>query len=428
MSKNSSKRTSANFVRNIELAIEASRHFRDEVLADVEAIRAAIDALPEERVIHVRVDYDNAVPEAAPVFGAGPTPGTASTAFDDILGEYEAMQARAGEAAGAGGAAWRRLPGMRLRRISPLPRLSGCSLTRRRRGGTRTCPRRWLRIFSRRPRRRLTAGSRSGGGGGGGGGWGIWGFLGRDVTMMAGLLPSIKGWHIALDGVLESAIALGSGLLALSAGIAAMVPPSIDIYNHLMAVQNVNAALKDQIPILGGGFRDVSEGAANASHVLEIYGGLVNVVSGQTGVFANVAKEVVAGFDDWVAKIDLFMEHESNTGKLLQDGVGFLHQFEQAVDNVAVALSHLLEADPGTAHYLMDIVVGATDVLKVVTELPAPILEAALALHSFWLWGGLMGTGIANPCWARCGRWRWAWAMSRRGHRARLPRRRKPAA
>ena len=70
--------------------------------------------------------------------------------------------------------------------------------------------------------------------------------------MMAGLLPSIKGWHIALDGVLESAIALGSGLLALSAGIAAMVPPSIDIYNHLMAVQNVNAALKDQIPILGG--------------------------------------------------------------------------------------------------------------------------------------------------------------------------------
>ena len=81
--------------------------------------------------------------------------------------------------------------------------------------------------------------------------------------------------------------------------------------------------------------------------MLEIYGGLVNVVSGQTGVFANVAKEVVAGFDDWVAKIDLFMEHESNTGKLLQDGVGFLHQFEQAVDNVAVALSHLLDGRPG---------------------------------------------------------------------------------
>ena len=194
----------------------------------------------------------------------------------------------------------------------------------------------------------------------------------------------------------ESAIAVGSALAALSAGIAAMVPPSIDIYHHLLAVQQVNAALKDQIPILGGGFRDMAEGAANASHVLEAFGGIVNAVSGQTGVFAHIATEVVAGIDDWIAKIDLFMAHQSNTGKLLQDGVGFLHQFEQAVDNVAVAISHLLTADPGTAHYLMDIVVGATKVLDVITELPAPMLEAALALHSFWLWGGLMGTGIGN--------------------------------
>ena len=214
--------------------------------------------------------------------------------------------------------------------------------------------------------------------------------------MMAGLLPAIKGWHIALDAVFESAIAVGSALAALTAGIAAMVPPSIDIYHHLVAVQHVNAALKDQIPILGGGFRDMAEGAANASHVLEAFGGIVNAVSGQTGVFAHIATEVVAGIDDWIAKIDLFMAHQSNSGKLLQDGVGFLHQFEQAVDNVAVAFSHLLTADPGTAHYLMDIVVGATKVLDVITELPAPVLEAALALHSFWLWGGLMGTGIGN--------------------------------
>ena len=175
-----------------------------------------------------------------------------------------------------------------------------------------------------------------------------------------------------------------------------MVPASEDIYTHLKSVQAVNAALKDQIPVLGGDFRNFAESAGNASHVLEAYGGLINAVSGQTGIFAGVAKEVVMGLDDWVAKLDLWMQGQSNSGKLLQDGVGFLHQFEQAVDNVAMAISHLLTADPGTAHYLMDIVVGATKVLDVITELPAPILEAALALHSFWLWGGLMGTGIGN--------------------------------
>ena len=74
-----------------------------EDIAALEELRAALDCLPAERTIHVRLDTSG-VPEAAPAAAAGPDTGATRDAFaalDDILGEYEAMQARAGEAAGA---------------------------------------------------------------------------------------------------------------------------------------------------------------------------------------------------------------------------------------------------------------------------------------------------------------------------------------
>ena len=419
----------SNFVNNIELAIEASRHFRDEVLADVEAIRAAIDSLPEERVIHIRTVYDNGAPDT----------GATGDAFDNALAEAEAMQLAAASRDAGDAGSYEAMVLRELRDISASlmlvtstlgeseqhlaiiqrdtadasadlmmqtellrgsqDRQTSSALDQARATYMLAMAQRMQANSARdaaRANRDAAAYDAAGAGGGGGGGGGFWGFLGRDIPMMAGLLPSIRGWHIALDAVFESAIALGTALAALAIGLAAMVPASQDIYTHLKSVQAVNAALKDQIPTLGGGFDRFAESAGNASHVLEAYGGLINAVSGQTGVFAGVAKEVVAGIDDWVARLDLFMAHQSNAGKLLQDGVGFLSQFRQAIDNVAMAISHLLVADPGTAHYLMDIVVGATKVLDVITMLPAPILEAALALHSFWLWGGLMGTGMGN--------------------------------
>ena len=421
----------AEFLAAVEAMQAAAAAFRDEVVADIEEIRAAIDSLPEERVIHVRTVYD----------GGAPDTGATGDAFANVLAEYEAMQrAEAAASRDAGDAgSYEAMVLRELRDISASmllvtstlgeseqhlgiiqrdtadasadlmmqtellrgsqDRQTSSALDQARATYMLAMAQRMQANSARdaaRANRDAAAYDAAGAGGGGGGGGGFWGFLGRDIPMMAGMLPAIKGWHIALDAVFESAIALGTALAALAIGLAAMVPASQDIYTHLKSVQAVNAALKDQIPTLGGGFDRFAESAGNASHVLEAYGGLINAVSGQTGVFAGVAKEVVAGIDDWVARLDLFMAHQSNAGKLLQDGVGFLSQFRQAIDNVAMAISHLLVADPGTAHYLMDIVVGATKVLDVITMLPAPILEAALALHSFWLWGGLMGTGIGN--------------------------------
>jgi len=212
------------------------------------------------------------------------------------------------------------------------------------------------------------------------GGW--LGILGASVG-------GIGLWHVALDGALESTIALGTATAALTVGIATMVPTAQDIYTHLQAVSTVNAALGSQIPPLTGKFDALAQ--AMAPQTIEAYGGALNLVSSNSGNLARISSEVVTGLDDWIAKIDLWSHSQSNMGGLLQTGVNFLHQFEGIVNDVGVAISNLVRADPGTAHFLLDIVGGAGQVLDVITRLPSPLLETALALHSMYLWGNVLG-------------------------------------
>jgi hypothetical protein len=209
------------------------------------------------------------------------------------------------------------------------------------------------------------------------GGWG---------GILTGTIGGIGLWHLALDGVLESTIALGSAAAALTIGIATMVPTAQDIYTHLQAVSAVNSALGAQIPPLTGQFDALA--SAMAPQTIEAYGGALNLVNTNGGTLAKIAGEVVTGLDDWIAKLDLWSKGQNGFGVILQNGVGFLHQFEGIVNSVGVSLANLVKADPGTAHFLLDVVGGAAKLLEVVTSLPTPILASGLALHSFLLWGG----------------------------------------
>lgn len=212
--------------------------------------------------------------------------------------------------------------------------------------------------------------------------YGWWGILSMSVG-------GIALWHIALDGAIETLISVGEASAAAAVGIAAMVPASEDIYTHLKAVQTVNSALGSQIPPLTGGFQQL--GQAMAPQTIEAYGGALNMVSTNSGVLARVAGEVVTGIDDVIARFDLWNAAQQHTGQLLQDGVGFLSQFTHILGEMGGALDNLARADPGTAHMLLDVVGAAAELLDVVTKLPTPILGAALALHSIYVWGNFAG-------------------------------------
>lgn len=209
------------------------------------------------------------------------------------------------------------------------------------------------------------------------GGWG--GILGGTIGL-------IQTWHVVLDLAIESLVAIGASAAAAAVGIAAMAPAAQDIYTHLQAVNAVNAALGSSIPPLTGKFQELSQ--AMAPQTIEAFGGALNLINGQTGVFAKTAGEVVTLFDDWIAKLDIWEKSQSNAGGLLQAGIGFLTQFGSIIAKIGLALDNLIVKDPGTAHFLLDILNAAAGLLDLVTKLPAPILETALAIHGWYVYGG----------------------------------------
>ncbi|MGH3254809.1 MAG: hypothetical protein ACRDOU_05265, partial [Streptosporangiaceae bacterium] len=182
--------------------------------------------------------------------------------------------------------------------------------------------------------------------------------------------------------------------VALIAFGLAAAPTAEDVYTHIKSVDDVVHALGIDIPPVTGHLHAL--GQALAPQMLELYGGALNTLSQNGSVLAGIVGRITTGFDDWMAKLDLFMDKQSHTDGLVSAGGEVLAQMAVILDNLGVAFENLVKADPGTVHYLGDLLEGASKLVEVFTEIPAPILRTALAIHAFLLWGGLLGTGVAS--------------------------------
>ena len=67
-----------------------------------------------------------------------------------------------------------------------------------------------------------------------------------------------------------------------------------------------------------GHFHDLQQ--AMAPQVVELYGGALNTVSGNGKALAGVVSQLVGGFDDWIARLDLFESHQAHDAGLVKAG------------------------------------------------------------------------------------------------------------
>jgi hypothetical protein len=227
------------------------------------------------------------------------------------------------------------------------------------------------------------------------------GWLGGSVPLFGSATHSVGVWHIALDAAIEGVIAVGGALAVLTATAYAFWPAAVDVYNHLNAVDSANDALGSSIPPLAKHFVALQQSLA--PEALELYGGALNVVNRSAGLLSPAIHSVASLMEGWIANIDIWVGSQRTMGGLLQSGVGYLSQFGSLVGDVGLAIVNLLSKDPGVVHFLLDVVGGAGKLLVLFSDLPRPIVEATLALHGIYLWGGLavtaltrVGTGVAS--------------------------------
>lgn len=234
-------------------------------------------------------------------------------------------------------------------------------------------------------------------------GYGV-GLLNREITLWGGLFGSvhmlgmIQLWHILLDSVIETTAAVTESAVALTETGFVAAPGLKDIYTRLKSIDDVSNALGQDIPPVTGHLQQM--GQTFSSLDTEALGGILNLMGQGGNNMLNVAEKVGTGVDDVIAKLDLWNDSQKHTGQLAQDGADVLSQLAHIAGEVFLSFDNLVKADPGTVHFLLDVVEGASDLLRIISKIPTPILETALAIHSFVLWGGLItswGSKILGP-------------------------------
>lgn len=207
-------------------------------------------------------------------------------------------------------------------------------------------------------------------------------------------IGGIAGWHIVLDAAIEATIIAIGVTAALGAAFAGVYPSIDELGYHTKAALDVMTAFNVDAGKLGGTLDSLQKSLA--PQVIEAFGGALNLLNNQTGAIYRTAHEVVDMFDIWIAKLDLWANGQKTLSGFMQAGVGYLEQLGKAAALFGQAIDNLLTKDPGIAHYLLDLIQGLAGVLDWFSKLPAPIVEATLMIHGFYLWGSVL-VGILGP-------------------------------
>ena len=227
-----------------------------------------------------------------------------------------------------------------------------------------------------------------------------WAFKGGGFWGLGGAIGGVKIWHVALDVLLETIIAVTASVIALGTGIAALSESAVNIGQRIQAVRTVSSALGTDIAPLTGKFDALMKAMAPRS--IELFGGALGVINSQSANLQKIIEPVVDLFTTWMAKLDIWVGKQASFAGVVRSGTGYLAQFGEIVGNVTDAIHNLLTKDPGIAHYFVQFFVAVSQVLDAISRLPKPLVETAIALHGVYLWG-LVLTGVFTKMLAPLG-------------------------
>lgn len=230
-----------------------------------------------------------------------------------------------------------------------------------------------------------------------------WFGLATQVNLFGGLLPGILGHasalHFVLDFIIEGLAVFVPAILTAAAGLTAFGVAGVDaaqaVYTRLMATHTVIDATKQAIPPLTGNLEKLH--AVVRPEVWQLYGDAIDLANQKSGLFNQLAIETGHTVDRLAARLTVdLMSGSQGLGTFFAIGAQDLAKLGTFFSNLGQALLSFIRVSQATHidQIFLDIFVALSQLLVLVTKLPTPLLAAAVGLHAFWLWGGLLSTVV----------------------------------
>ena len=230
--------------------------------------------------------------------------------------------------------------------------------------------------------------------------FGVWGseislFGGAFADLSVPLMGTVGGFHMIVEGIIETVAILGPATIAFAAfGIA-----SIDVIKSI-SVQLTNA--KSAAADMAAGVTPAATGLQKMAdavkpQVYTLFGEALVYASKSTGAFSTLAQSAGQVLDNLGARFVAAMTSGNGFGGFAKTAASDLSGFGSVIGNIGGIIGNLLKAVPGYAEILLSFAGGFTHIAEVITgsALGEGIISLGLAFHGAVVWIGLAATAGA---------------------------------
>src|SRR6266568_9028166 len=222
----------------------------------------------------------------------------------------------------------------------------------------------------------------------------------------------ITGWgtaiHLVIMAVVEFLAVFLPAMYAAVAGAYAMAQGMQQVTHMVTGLYTASETLGPMVgktagDMLGlGHSMQVAQDRANPG-VYELFGEALKAIGTQSHAgadglsnFARVGLEVTHMLDAFGAKVvaDLQGPMGATLQKLVGQAVQDLREFGQILGNVGHALLMFAAAMPGAAELALHIATAISEVIKWISQLPAPLLYAVFIFEEMYRWSGILVGGF----------------------------------
>jgi SLT domain-containing protein len=152
-----------------------------------------------------------------------------------------------------------------------------------------------------------------------------------------------------------------------------------------------NAADPDAYEILGEAIIGVNDATGHLNDQLGNVTHTSGTASGGISSFGQMGIAVGGILEKFAADIDIDLQTgmQQFTG-LISSGVADLVEFGQILGNIGHAILNLASKMPGLAEIILKILDGFSDLIKVISELPTPLIAVVMGIEEAYRWSGLL--------------------------------------
>lgn len=215
------------------------------------------------------------------------------------------------------------------------------------------------------------------------------------------ILGIVTGLELVLHAVTEFLAVLIPALAVVTVGLlawgAAAVIAGMEIYHQFQNAAIVSNALNQTVAPLSGSFQNLANSVR--PQVYELFGQYMDAMAHKSGVLNQLIQLTGRTLDRFGAELEVRMAAGGSGLKdFFKAGEADAVLFAHILGNVAHAFMTILHAATQThiAEILLSLVAAASNLLNIISKIPAPLLTVLIGLHGIVLWGGLAVTQLRS--------------------------------